>query len=104
MTDCLIFRPSAGIFIESLLSKTPCVVLEPALSNDRGTLAIINRHGTGEVCHRPEELVETTYKVLDNNRWYRQNIEELLNKYPRSYEEQRECLRELFLKTGLGLE
>ena len=84
MTDCLIFRPSAGIFIESLLSKTPCVVLEPALSNDRGTLAIINKHGTGEVCHRPEELVETIYKVLDNNRWYRQNIEELLSKYPRS--------------------
>lgn len=103
MAGCLIFRPSAGVFIESLLSKTPCVVLEPALSNDRGTLAIINKHSTGEVCHRPEELVETIYKVLDNNRWYRQNIEELLSKYPRSYEGQREHLRELFLKTGLGL-
>jgi len=104
MADCLIFRPSAGVFIESLLSKTPCVVLEPALSNDRGTLAIIKKHGTGEVCHRPEELVETIYKVLDNNRWYRQNIEELLSKYPRSYEEQKEQLRKLFLQTGLGLD
>lgn len=99
MTDCLIFRPSASVFIESLLSKTPCVVLEPVLSNDRGTLAIIKKYGTGEVCHRPEELTETICKVLDNNRWYRQNIEELLSKYPRTYEEQKERLRELFLQS-----
>ncbi len=104
MTDCLIFRPSAGVFIESLLGKTPCVVLEPALSNDRGTLAIIKKYGTGEVCRRPEELPATVYKVLDNNRQYRQNIEGLLSRYPRSYEEQGERLRKLFLQTGLGLD
>jgi hypothetical protein len=97
MTDCLIFRPSAGVFIESLLSKTPCVVPEPVLSNDRGTLAIIERHGTGEVCRRLEELPATIYRILDDNQRYRENIEGLLEGYPRSFEEQRQRLRELFL-------
>jgi hypothetical protein len=48
--DCVIGRPSAGIFIESILSKTPEITFRKATSNDRGTLTMIEKYSIGKVC------------------------------------------------------
>jgi hypothetical protein len=97
MSDCLVFRPSAGIFMESLLNRTPSVVIAPALTNDAGTLMIMEKHGTGEICQGKDGLAACMDKVLENNQFYRDNIQKLMKDYPQSYDQSKIYLRQLIL-------
>lgn len=96
--DCLIARPSAGIFIESLLNRTPMVTFEVATSNDKGTLTMINKYQIGEVCSGKKDVVSIMEKLLENKEQYSENISKLLSGYYETYEEKKAALRSIILE------
>ncbi|MBL4936700.1 hypothetical protein JK636_13130 [Clostridium sp. YIM B02515] len=95
--DCIVGRPSAGIFIESLLNKTPEITFRRATSNDKGTLTMIEKYNIGKVVESNREIVKALEDILESKEQYQNNIEKLLNKYCRSYEEKGELLRAIIL-------
>lgn len=95
--DCIIGRPSAGIFIESLLNKTPEITFRTATSNDMGTLTMIEKYDLGKVVENKKEVVEALEDILSNKESYNSNIEKLLNSYCKSYEDKRELLKDIIL-------
>lgn len=97
MADCAIIRPSAGIFIECLIKKTPVITFKLAASNDRGSLAIIDKYQVGKVCHHYRDLCQNINDILDNKKHYRNNIEKFLAIYPRTWEEKSAALRNLII-------
>lgn len=101
--DCLIARPSAGIFIESLLNRTPMITFEVATSNDKGTLTMINKYEIGEICRSKKDVAASMEKLLANKEQYKENISKLLSKYYETYEEKEAALRSIILDgTPLG--
>jgi UDP-N-acetylglucosamine:LPS N-acetylglucosamine transferase len=96
-SDCVIARPSAGIFIESLLHRTPMVAYGNVPSNDSGTLDIINKYNTGEICADKTDLVQVLRKVMDNKTVYQTKIEQLLALYTTDFETQELKMRDTLL-------
>lgn len=95
--DCIIGRPSAGIFIESLLNKTPEITFRTVTSNDMGTLTMIEKYDLGRVVENKKEVVEALENILDNKKSYVSNIEKLINRYCKTYEDKRELLKDIIL-------
>lgn len=95
--DCLIGRPSAGIFIESLLNKTPEITFRKATSNDKGTLTMIEKYNIGKVVEKNSEVAVALEAILTNKSFYKNNIEKLLNQYYKTYEDKKEFLKEVIL-------
>lgn len=85
--DCVVARPSAGIFIESLLNRVPTIALGDVPSNDKGSLAIIEEYGVGEICPSPGPLATTLEHVLRNRARYVGNIDNLLASVPPGFNE-----------------
>ena len=85
--DCVVMRPSAGIFIETLLDRTPVVAFGRTPSNDYGSIAMIEKYGLGEVCNSPESLPGVLHKVAVNRPKYVEHINQLLEGYPGVFEE-----------------
>jgi UDP-N-acetylglucosamine:LPS N-acetylglucosamine transferase len=95
--DCVIGRPSAGIFIESILSKTPEITFRKATSNDRGTLTMIEKYSIGKVVESKGEVVDALEGILSNKEQYKHNIEKLLSGYCKTYEDKKELIKDVIL-------
>ncbi|SKA83932.1 Glycosyltransferase family 28 C-terminal domain-containing protein [Clostridium sp. USBA 49] len=95
--DCIIARPSAGIFIESLINKIPEITFQKATSNDKGTLSIIEKYNIGKVINKNEDIKEALEEILSNKDIYKENINNLLNMYCNSYEDKKKILKETIL-------
>lgn len=87
VADCVVARPSAGIFIESLLNRVPTIALGDVPSNDKGSLAIIEEYGVGEICQTPDGLSQTLESVLQDRARYIASIDNLLANVPPSFNE-----------------
>jgi UDP-N-acetylglucosamine:LPS N-acetylglucosamine transferase len=94
-SDCLIGRPSAGIFIESLLNKTPEITFRKATTNDIGTLTMIEKYDIGKVVEDNKEIAAALEAVLSNKEYYVNNIEKLLSIYCRTYEDKTQVLKDI---------
>lgn len=95
--DCIIGRPSAGIFIESLLNKTPEITFKKATSNDKGTLTMIEKYNIGKVIDNNYDIAEALEEILRNKKQFQDNITSLLKLYCSSYEDKKELLRNIIL-------
>lgn len=95
--DCIIGRPSAGIFIESLINKTPEITFKRATSNDKGTLTMIEKYNIGKVIDKKHDIVKALEEILGNKKQFENNIKNLLNRYCGSYEDKKKLLREIVL-------
>lgn len=106
--DCLIARPSAGIFVESLIHRIPLVSYGASPANDQGTLEIIQKYQTGECCGKGNPLIPAVRKVLAHKEDYQKRIDQLLATDDLTYEAQAMKLKEIILNHGtpssLGLE
>lgn len=103
--DCIIGRPSAGIFIESILNRTPEITFRKATSNDKGTLTMIEKYNIGKVVEGKEDLVAALEEILKNKSTYVENIEKLISKYIPSYEDKTALLKNIILTDdSLGYE
>lgn len=98
IADCAIIRPSAGVFMESLIKKTPVITFALVADNDRGSLTIINKYQVGKVCRHYSDLVQCIDIILDNKKQYQKNIDKLLSAYPKNWEEKSLVLKELIMK------
>lgn len=96
--DCLIGRPSAGIFIESLLNKTPEITFRKATTNDIGTLTMIEKYNIGKVAENDKDAVKALEAILMNKDKYRKSIEKLLSSYCGTYEGKTELLKDIVLR------
>ncbi|QCX33706.1 hypothetical protein FDN13_08330 [Caloramator sp. E03] len=97
-SDCIIARASAGIFIESLLNRTPEITFKRVTSNDKGAITMIEKYGLGEVCDDENEMVLKLAKVLENKKLYKNNIDRLLLKYSKTYEDKKKLIRSIILE------
>ncbi len=100
ISDCLIARPSAGIFIESLLNTTPMITFDKVTSNDKGTLTMIKKYGIGEVCEDEDALAAAMEKILKSKDVYQSNIHTLRQMYCFTYEEKEKLIREVILENN----
>ncbi|GEM_PF-803975 len=98
VSDCLIARPSAGIFIESLLSNTPMITFDTVTSNDRGTLTMIEKYNIGKICSDEDELIPLLDELLENKDEHKTNIEKLLRGYYSTYEDKKLAIRSIILQ------
>ena len=96
-SDCIIARPSAGIFIESLLHRIPMLAFGNVPSNDIGTIEIIKKYNTGEFCTEKTELNKVLAKILDNKTTYQTKIDQLMNLYTIDYEAQKQKMKDTIL-------
>jgi len=87
ISDCTVARPSAGIFIESLVTRTPFVTYRQTPTNDKGTVELIEKYGLGEVRDTGEELVAALEQVLRDKELYSKRIHEFLKPYPKDFDE-----------------
>lgn len=94
-SDCVIARPSAGVFVESLLHRTPVIAYGIIAANDQGTLEILNKYRTGEFCAGRKSLAATLRQVLAQKAEYQQRIDHLLTTYELTYESQENHLRSI---------
>lgn len=97
-SDCIIARPSAGIFIESLLNKTPMITFDTVTSNDKGTLTMIEKYNIGRVCSDEDELLPALDELLVKKDEIKGNIEKLLRGYYQTYEDKKLALRSIILE------
>lgn len=93
LADCAIIRPSAGIYMESLIHQTPVVACGDAPANDRGTLAMIQKYHLGRIYRTESQLIPALLDVLANKETYVNRIGELLQRYPGSWEEKARLIR-----------
>ncbi len=87
VSDCIICRPSASVFIESLVARTPVIAYGRVLSNDRGSLTLMAKHGLGEHVHKKRDLLPALESVLTHKTRYTANIDAFLANYPASYKD-----------------
>ncbi|MDP4145428.1 MAG: glycosyltransferase [Bacillota bacterium] len=97
VSDCIIGRPSAGVFIESLIHEVPMLTFEKTPANDKGTLSIIRKYKIGKVCEGRTQIVQAVNSVLKDKEYYKNNISLLLNKYGASFQEKKKFLQQLIL-------
>jgi hypothetical protein len=97
LADCAIIRPSAGVFTESLIKRTPVLTFKLASTNDRGSLTMINKYRLGEVCGHYRDLGRVLNTILDHKEFYRENIDKLLSQYPCDWDEQCAVLKQIIL-------
>ena len=94
-SDCVIARPSAGVFVESLLHRTPVIAYGKMAANDQGTLEILKKYRTGEFCADRKSLAATLRQVLAQKEEYQQRIDHLLATYELTYESQENHLKSI---------
>jgi UDP-N-acetylglucosamine:LPS N-acetylglucosamine transferase len=85
-SDCVVSRPSAGIFTECMVLRTPFVTFHPTVSNDLGCLELIERYRLGVVCRHPSGVGQAINDVLQATGIYRDHIEAFLRPYPDSFD------------------
>ncbi len=90
--DVILARPSAGVLLESLLARTPLLLPRQAAANDRGAINFIEKYRLGECFKNQQDLGLKLKLLLLAKENYQSRIEELLKKYPSSFEEQRKIL------------
>ena len=84
--DCVVMRPSAGIFIESLMDRTPVVAFGKTTSNDYGSIAMIEKYGVGEVFYSIRSLPTLVSRVAVHRSRYVERINRLLEQYPGDFD------------------
>jgi hypothetical protein len=86
VADVVICRPSSGIFIESLLVKTPLIIFNHFTSNDTGCVEMIKKYRLGEICATRRQLPGLLSDFLKRRETYVDNINFLLRQYPDDYQ------------------
>ncbi|SKA95702.1 Glycosyltransferase family 28 C-terminal domain-containing protein [Caloramator quimbayensis] len=97
-SDCIIARASAGIFIESVLNRTPEITFRRVTSNDRGAITMIEKYGLGEVCDEDNEILDKLNNILQNKEMYKNNIDRLLLRYSNTYEDKKKLIRSIIIE------
>lgn len=94
MADCILIRPSAGVFMECLVKRKPVVTFKRATSNDRGTLHILSTYQVGRICEGYGDLVSSLKDVLEKKVFYEEKIAAFLSRYPSTWEEKQALVKD----------
>ncbi|MFN6565526.1 MAG: hypothetical protein RMY28_037775 [Nostoc sp. ChiSLP01] len=97
--DIILARPSAGVLLESMLARTPLLLPRQAAANDRGTISFIEKYQLGECFTNRQDLKLKIKRLLQEKEQYQNRINALLKNYPSTFEEQRENLRRILLRS-----
>lgn len=96
-SDCVIARPSAGLFTEAIRYCVPLIVMAPMPSNDKGTAVLIQKYQAGKVCQHPRDIADMLNHILQKKNHYLAHLERLRAASSQSYAEQSERLRAIIL-------
>ncbi|WP_445638372.1 Glycosyl transferase family 28 C-terminal domain-containing protein [Nostoc sp. DSM 114161] len=97
--DIILARPSAGVLLESMLARTPLLLTKQAAANDRGTISFIEKYQLGECFTNGQDLKLKIKRLLAEKEQYQNRINALLKNYPSTFEEQKENLRRILLRS-----
>lgn len=97
ITDCLICRSSAGVFIEAILNNAPILTSRSVAVTDRGCHQIIEKYKIGDIYKNDHDLINKLAGVLGRRDYFRGNIESFKTAYVGSYESKRDMIRKIIL-------
>lgn len=97
--DVILARPSAGVLLEALLSRTPLLFPDRAAANDRGAISFVKKHQLGECFTNANDLKLKLNQLLNQKNFYQAQIHTLLKNYPSTFEEYHNVLQKILLKS-----
>lgn len=81
IADCSIGRGTAGILMDSVVSKTPLIVLEKVTTNDFGTLDIIKKYKIGAIAKSIAEIATVLDTIILQKTKYAQALNDFVAQY-----------------------
>jgi UDP-N-acetylglucosamine:LPS N-acetylglucosamine transferase len=78
----VVARPSASLFLESILAGVPMLIPAKATKNDSGTVDLTRAWGIGETYDDDEEIPAKLAHMLSNLGEYRARLKDLRTRYP----------------------
>ena len=78
----LVARPSASLFLESILAGVPMLIPAKATKNDSGTVDLTRAWRIGETYNDDDEIPATLARMLSNLGEYRARLKDLRMRYP----------------------
>jgi UDP-N-acetylglucosamine:LPS N-acetylglucosamine transferase len=78
----LVARPSASLFLESILAGVPMLIPAKATKNDSGTVDLTRAWRIGETYDDDDEIPATLTRMLSNLGEYRARLQDLRMRYP----------------------
>ena len=81
-TSVLVARPSASLFLESILAGVPMLIPAKATKNDSGTVDLTRAWGIGETYDHDDEIPPTLARMLLNLGEYRARLKDVRARYP----------------------
>ena len=85
VTDVVVARPSAGVFLEALTKHIPLILPSKATSNDLGGIELIKRYQLGEIYHNQNEIPQLFTRIINNYQNYIGHIGRFLAPYPTDF-------------------
>jgi len=82
----LIARPSAYLFLETILAGLPLLIPARATKNDSGTVDLTRAWRIGETYEQNTEIPEKLVSMLSRLEEYRARLRDLRSRYPESYD------------------
>jgi hypothetical protein len=83
----LVARPSASLFLESILAGVPLLIPARATKNDSGTVDLTRAWRIGETYDHDDEIPATLARMLPNLGEYRARLKDVRARYPESRED-----------------
>ena len=81
-TSLLVARPSASLFLESILACVPLLIPANATKNDSGTVDLTRAWRIGETYDNDDEIAATLTRMLPNLGEYRARLKDVRATYP----------------------
>jgi len=82
----LVARPSASLFLESILAGVPLLIPAHATKNDSGTVDLTRAWRIGETYDHHEEIPATLGRMMPNLGEYRARLKDVRARYPEARE------------------
>lgn len=95
--DVVLARPSAGVFLESMVTRRPLIIPAKAAANDRGTVELVRRYRLGQVYYQRDDVPHLFSVINRDYQQYIDNIETFLAPYPATFSDLTEVMQAIIL-------
>lgn len=99
-SDVVVSRGTTGMFLESIICRTPLIVRDNIEKHDRGTVEIIRKYSLGAVYKNADDFSSRLIEVINKKEYFYDKIEKFIDlNSDRDYHNIEEKIREIICGT-----